>query len=428
MTCDQGRWANACFITLSPFHPSAIRCIDNTKTIEIHVNVTYGHHVLRVKYNILLPLLTTDFGCRLGLCDTEDVSHAIGRLIDDSHQTKSINYFHSARTRCTGKELIIFPTMASAYSPEQIAAFLDYIGIPERYRQADGQELDLAFLSNLHTYTISAIPYENLSIHYNEDHTNNLDPQELFRKIVLDNRERGGYCMEVSILYNHVLRGLGFEVYTAGVKIRRRENGVPAGDFVGWVHLVNIVTLPDGTEWVCDVAFGGDGATKPMPLLEGPVLHNMGTQEIRLTRDHIPSQVSRKPETKMWIYQYHNSPAQAWNSFYAFYEAEFSEADFGVMNWFTGHSPESPQLGGVLVIKFLRRPKESREGEDEVFGKMMLVGDTIKENLGGKTKVVETFSSEDDRIDALKRWFNITLTERERKGIQGWRTELCSAG
>lgn len=178
--------------------------------------------------------------------------------------------------------------MLSAYSPEQVSTFLDYIGIPEQHRQRDRSKLNLEFLTDLHVHTLSAIPYENLSIHYNGEHTNTLDPQRLFQKIVLDRRGRGGYCMENSLLYNHILRALGFTVYTAGVKIRSRENGIPHGPYTGHVHIVNVVTLPNGSEWVCDVAFGGDGATKPLPLLENQVTHNMGTQEIRLIKDHIP--------------------------------------------------------------------------------------------------------------------------------------------
>lgn len=230
--------------------------------------------------------------------------------------------------------------------------------------------------------------------------------------------------MEIAILYNHILRALGFEVYTAGVKIRRRQGGIPGGEYVGWVHVVNIVTLPDGSKWMVDVGFGGDGATKPIPLVKGHVSFNMGTQEIRLVKDHIPSQVNRRPETKMWIYQYRNSPEKAWNSFYAFYEAEFTEADFGVMNWYTGHSPQSPQLSGVLVIKFLRRHRQDGEGEDEVFGKRMLVDGVVKENLGGKTVVVETCVTEEQRVGALQKWFGIVLTEVEKEGIIGWQTEL----
>lgn len=312
--------------------------------------------------------------------------------------------------------------MSSAYSPAQTKAYLDYIGLPESRQTQD--EPSLAFLTDLHTHTLSTVPYENLSFHYSEHHKNSLDPQEIFRKIVLDRRGRGGYCMEISIFYNHILRSLGFTVYTAGVKIRRREDGRPSGTFVGWVHIVNIVTLPDGTKWMVDVAFGGDGATKPMPLVENEILRNLGTQEIRLVKDHIPAQVDRRLETRMWIYQYRNSSEQAWNSFYAFYEAEFTEADYKVMNWFTGHSPDSPQTWGLLVIKFLRRLQEGSEDSYEVFGKRMLVDGVVKENLGGKTQVVETCTTEDDRIAALRGWFGIELTEVERKGIVGWRTEL----
>jgi arylamine N-acetyltransferase len=285
--------------------------------------------------------------------------------------------------------------MSSAYSPAQTKAYLDYIGLPESRQTQD--EPSLAFLTDLHTHTLSTVPYENLSFHYSEHHKNSLDPQEIFRKIVLDRRGRGGYCMEISILYNHILRSLGFTVYTAGVKIRRREDGRPSGTFVGWVHIVNIVTLPDGTKWMV---------------------------EIRLVKDHIPAQVDRRLETRMWIYQYRNSSEQAWNSFYAFYEAEFTEADYKVMNWFTGHSPDSPQTWGLLVIKFLRRLQEGSEDSYEVFGKRMLVDGVVKENLGGKTQVVETCTTEDDRIAALRGWFGIELTEVERKGIVGWRTEL----
>ena len=81
---------------------------------------------------------------------------------------------------------------------------------------------------------LSIAPYENLCLHYSPTHKIDLDPQVLFKKIVVEARGRGGYCMENSILFNHVLRGLGFDVYTAGVRIRPRINGVPGGEYMGW--------------------------------------------------------------------------------------------------------------------------------------------------------------------------------------------------
>jgi hypothetical protein len=95
-----------------------------------------------------------------------------------------------------------------------------------------------------------------------------------------------------------------------------------------------------------------------------------------------------------------------------------------VMNWFTGHSPDSPQTWGLLVIKFLRRCKDGDESAYEVYGKRMLVDGVVKENICGKTLVVETCATEDARITALRRWFGIELTEEERRGILGWKTQL----
>jgi arylamine N-acetyltransferase len=91
-----------------------------------------------------------------------------------------------------------------------------------------------------------------------------------------------------------------------------------------------------------DVGFGGDGASKPIPLAEGHVTRNIGTQDIRLARDFIPSQTERTPERKLWIYQYRNDPDKPWNSFYAFSDqVEFLPADYHIMNWYTGSNPES---------------------------------------------------------------------------------------
>ena len=122
--------------------------------------------------------------------------------------------------------------MTSAYSLEQIGHYLDYICLPSKYRRDAHPVLDIHFLSTLHAHQLSAVPYENLSIHYNPEHKNSLDPQELYEKFL--HNGRGGYCMENSIFFNHILKGLGFNAYTAGARIRLRVNGVPEGDYIGW--------------------------------------------------------------------------------------------------------------------------------------------------------------------------------------------------
>ena len=73
---------------------------------------------------------------------------------------------------------------------------------------------------------------------------------------------------------------------------------------------------------------------------------------------------------------------------------------------------------------FLRRPSEDAPGGAEIYGKRMLVNGMVKENLGGKTKVVQECETEAERVEALKTWFGIKLSEDEIDSIRGWHTEL----
>jgi len=126
----------------------------------------------------------------------------------------------------------------SAYTDEQVDQYLDLIQIPTKYRR--GSKPNVNFLKALHTYHLSTIPYENFSLHYSKDHQISLDPQDLYTKL-LAGRGRGGYCMEVSIFYNNILRALGFNAYLAGVRIRDRIIGVPSGPYRGWyIYLPSI--------------------------------------------------------------------------------------------------------------------------------------------------------------------------------------------
>jgi len=48
--------------------------------------------------------------------------------------------------------------------------------------------------------------------------------------------------MENSIFFNNILIGLGFNVYTVGVRIRPRIGGVPGGNYTGWYVFFPAVT------------------------------------------------------------------------------------------------------------------------------------------------------------------------------------------
>lgn len=180
------------------------------------------------------------------------------------------------------------------------------------------------------------------------------------------------------------------------------------------------MTLPNGDRYMVDVGFGGDGATKPLPMTPGHVTQNLGPQEIRLVRDFIPTQTRQDDEArKLWIYQYRNGTEQEWNSFYAFPDVEFLPQDFEVMNCYTSTSLAETnfQTRRVLVVRFLR------SGE-EIVGKVMLVNGEVKRNDGGRTKVVFDCKTEAERVGALRKYFDIVLTDEEIAGIKGRIVEL----
>lgn len=128
-------------------------------------------------------------------------------------------------------KLFLWFKMKPAYGQEQLDQFFDHVGFPQHLRC---QPPSLALLEALHIHTLSTLPYENLSIHYNPSHWIDLEPQHLFQKMIVHGRGRGGFCMEIAILYNHILRAIGFDAFTAGVRTRGRLQGVPRGDYPGW--------------------------------------------------------------------------------------------------------------------------------------------------------------------------------------------------
>lgn len=170
-----------------------------------------------------------------------------------------------------------------------------------------------------------------------------------------------------------------------------------------------------------DAAFGGDGPTAPLQLISGAISNNLGTQDVRLILDTLPGQTRQEP--KYWIYQYRNGPERDWNSYYCFTEIEWFHQDFEVVNRFT--SWEVLERGQVLAVRFIRNGEEGEvvqhlpvydharilKGEDGLYviGKLMLVDKELKLNAGGRTRVIERYETEEERLQGLQRWFGIQM-------------------
>ncbi|OOQ83546.1 putative N-hydroxyarylamine O-acetyltransferase [Penicillium brasilianum] len=333
--------------------------------------------------------------------------------------------------------------MASAFSPAQLSKYLKHLALPPEYDQ---------YIDNPHSFPktedalttlfrgqITRFPYDNLSVHYSNTDVIDIRPESIYPKFMgpadCQPSRRGGYCLECSIFFYHVLLGFGFSTYTTGVRNRARIDGVPQGEYRGWygylqesaagkhtnlrprTHIVNIVQLPSGEQYHVDAAFGGDGPTRPLRLISGQPVHNLGTQEVQLVYGNIPKQT--RSEQKLWIYQYRNGPSKAWNSFYSFAELEFYQDDFEVINRYT--SWEARDRGNFWIVKFLRGgevdglPLIDGEGTFDdteavpIVGKLMYVNGVVKLNMGGKTRVIDSYQSEEERFAGLKKWFGMTF-------------------
>lgn len=191
--------------------------------------------------------------------------------------------------------------------------------------------------------------------------------------------------------------------------------------------MVNLVLLEDGSIWSCDVGFGGDGPTSPLRLSSAPgqepeVISNLGAQEVRLRKGVFPDTV-REEANQVWFYEYRNRQDAEWNTYYAFGETEASQWDLECANWWVASHPESFQRKQILVVKFLGDEMNSAQ-RTSVVGKMMLADGVLKRNMGGKTEVIKVCQSEASRLEVLREFFGIFLTEEERRGIQGFETEL----
>lgn len=178
--------------------------------------------------------------------------------------------------------------------------------------------------------------------------------------------------------------------------------------------MVNIVNLQSG-RYMVDVGFGGNGAVHPLALKPDMVSPGIGPQEYRLRHTNIASNSS--PDQKLWLFQHRNSSDDEWNDAYCFTELEFLPVDYEVMNFWTSQSGKTWFTSTIVAVRMVL------DGED-VVGTIILGDDEVKQRIQGKVEQSVKLKTEGERLEALKKWFDITLSEEEKAGIKGMSTQL----
>ena len=185
-------------------------------------------------------------------------------------------------------------------------------------------------------------------------------------------------------------------------------------------HMINIVIISN-KKYLVDVGFGSNGITHPIPLEDGhvfPCVHPVrGKLEYRSISQH------SDPSQRLWVYLSQENETAPWKELYAFSDVEFFPADFEVLNLSTMTSPRSYFVQSVMCMKTIL-PEDEEERKNGPIGLLILHKDYVKRRIGAESEVVERLSTEADRINALQKYFGISLSPEEQKAIRGMASEL----
>lgn len=157
-----------------------------------------------------------------------------------------------------------------------------------------------ATLRNLQVAHLLTVPFENLSIHYDQPIV--LEDEALFKKIV--EHKRGGFCYECNGLFAALLRSLGFEVTMLSAEVANADGSFSQP----FDHMALLVQLEQ--RWLVDVGFG-DSFLEPL-LLDDANEQVQGKRAYRVANEGSYFSVSRqdhgewKPEYRFTLqpYQY----------------------------------------------------------------------------------------------------------------------------
>ena len=233
-------------------------------------------------------------------------------------------------------------------------------------------------LEALHLAHATHIPFENLDILLGRPIA--LDLASLQAKLVA--RSRGGYCFEHNLLFAAVLREFGFEPTLLAARVRFRTTAV-----LPRTHMLLLVE-GEGSRWLADVGFGGEGLLLPVPFGNGEeARHYAWTYR-----------VIEEAGAGTWILQSRRN--DAWLDLYAFTLEPQQAVDYEIANHYMSTHPDSRfvqtltvQLPGTQRRMILRNRDLIEDRGDAVFERKI--------------------ESDDEFVSALKEYFRLDMPSED---------------
>ena len=179
--------------------------------------------------------------------------------------------------------------------------------------------------------------------------------------------------------------------------------------------MINIATIAD-KPYLVDVGFGGSsGPILPICLTSDQPTVTVGSSSIRLFHSSI-SDNTRKDQL-LWCYQFRYAEDQPWIDGYSFTETEFLPQDFQMMSFFSSTSKTSWFTYRVLCLKHLME-------NSELVGEIRIYENEVRRRVRGKSELIATLITEEERVQALEKYLGVKLSEPEIQGIHGMVTQL----
>lgn len=186
-------------------------------------------------------------------------------------------------------------------------------------------------LRDLHLRHAESIPFENLNPLLGRPVR--LDFVSLQEKLVREGR--GGYCYEQNLLFQHVLKSLGYRVtgLAAGVVLNR-----PPEEMTPRTHVLLRVDLEDGP-WLADVGFGGQTLTGPVRM-EADAEQETPHERYRLVRCDDSGEFELQADIR-----------SVWRPLYRFDLRPERLVDYEVGNWYVSTHPGSSFVTGLMASR-----------------------------------------------------------------------------
>ncbi|KAK0469337.1 cysteine proteinase [Desarmillaria tabescens] len=328
----------------------------------------------------------------------------------------------------------------SPYTPREVIQWLESIGYRHELTESDiASGRFQTTLENLHVLNrlhLVAFPFENCDMHYTSDHSMDVTPQGMFRCAIL--RGRGSYSFGLNTLFLGMLRGLGYRAYAGSARVNEsspRKLGPLS-------HMILLVQPDSETHFqpVClvDVGFGGTCLTRPIYLRDcAIVMGATSSEKHRLIRaPHPSSSMDSQDSALLWHLQISRSgkSESSWKTLYAFSESESFPEDFMRASVYISQIPsESIFWKNLICVRYFvvdgeeqRRLGLESRAKDVHLGKYILFGNEIRRSVGSCQQVLQTFRSEEDRIQALRDYFGFDIDDKAVCNIVGRAAALAA--